>query len=78
MQKTLKPRNPLVALAKFRHAGTHAKPNRSLRRRDKQALAKAMKANAVKDWAASCHKRICFQIAFAMASLCSAPINASS
>ena len=78
MQKKLKPRNPLVALAKFRQAGTHAKPNKALRRQDKQALAKAMKANAVKDWAASCHKRICFQIAFAMASLRSAPINASS
>lgn len=39
----LKPRNPFVALAKFRNAGQHAKPTKSLRRQEKQVLAKTVK-----------------------------------
>ena len=71
MQKKFKPRNPMVALAKFRQAGTHAKPKKALRRQDKQALAKA-----VKDSAVSCHKRICSQMAFAMAPLFGSQVSA--
>jgi hypothetical protein len=41
MKSKGKPRNPFVALAKFRKAGSHAKPVKSLRRQEKQALAKA-------------------------------------
>jgi hypothetical protein len=36
-------RNPFVALAKFRKAGSHTKPVKSLRRHEKQALAKTAK-----------------------------------
>ena len=38
MKSKGKPRNPFVALAKFRKAGSHAKPVKSLRRHEKQAL----------------------------------------
>jgi hypothetical protein len=40
MKPKIKPRNPFVALAKFRKAGVHTKPAKSLRRHEKQALAK--------------------------------------
>ena len=43
MKKNLAPRNPFVALAKFRKAGSHTKPTKSLRRQDKQALGKTAK-----------------------------------
>lgn len=43
MKKELTPRNPFVAFAKFRKAGFHIKPTKSLRRRDKQVLAKSVK-----------------------------------
>jgi hypothetical protein len=37
------PRNPYVALAKFRQAGAHTKPTKSVRRQDKQSLAQAVR-----------------------------------
>ena len=40
MKPKIKPRNPFVALAKFRKAGSHEKPTKSLRRQEKQTLAK--------------------------------------
>ncbi len=43
MKTKIKPRNPFVALAKFRKAGSHEKPAKSLRRQEKQSLAKAVK-----------------------------------
>lgn len=43
MKLKIKPRNPFVALAKFRKAGSHEKPTKSLHRQDKQALAKNAK-----------------------------------
>jgi hypothetical protein len=43
MKSRIKPRNPFVALAKFRKAGPHEKPAKSLRRHDKQALVKTTK-----------------------------------
>lgn len=43
MKLKIKPRNPFVVLAKFRKAGSHEKPTKSLRRQDKQALAKNAK-----------------------------------
>ena len=43
MNKKLKPRNPFVALAKFRKAGFHDKPAKSMRRQEKQILAKTIK-----------------------------------
>ena len=55
------PRNPLVALAKFRKAGSHTKPVKSLRRHEKQALAKAAKQSP-EAW----QKRISSEYAFAM------------
>jgi len=36
--KTLKPRNPLVALARFRRAGSHRPGSRPLRRDEQRAL----------------------------------------
>ena len=39
MKPTIKPRNPFVAPAKFRKAGTHEKPFKARRRDDKVALA---------------------------------------
>lgn len=47
------PRNPFVALAKFRKAGSHTKPVKSLRRHEKQALAKTTK-HSPESW----HKHI--------------------
>lgn len=43
MKPKIKPRNPFVALAKFRKAGPHEKPAKSLRRQARQSLAKAVK-----------------------------------
>ncbi|MDP1524514.1 MAG: hypothetical protein Q8M20_01765 [Rhodocyclaceae bacterium] len=43
MKPKIKPRNPFVALAKFRKAGSHEKPAKSLRRKEKQTLAKTAK-----------------------------------
>lgn len=43
MKPKIKPRNPFVAPAQFRKAGAHEKPAKALRRREKQALAKAVK-----------------------------------
>ncbi|MBM3364807.1 MAG: hypothetical protein FJY48_03735 [Betaproteobacteria bacterium] len=55
------PRNPYVALAKFRKAGSHTKPAKSLRRHEKQALAKAAKQSP-ESW----HKRNSTENACAM------------
>lgn len=55
------PRNPYVALAKFRKAGSHTKPAKFLRRHEKQALAKTVKRSP-DSW----HKRISPENAFAM------------
>ncbi len=57
------PRNPFVALAKFRRAGFHIKPIKSSRRQEKQALAKIAKQLPV-----SWHKRISLEFAAAMTS----------
>jgi hypothetical protein len=57
------PRNPYVALAKFRKAGSHTKPAKSLRRHEKQALAKTAKQSP-DSW----HKRISTENAFAIIS----------
>ena len=43
MKPKIKPRNPFVAHAKFRKAGSHEKPAKSLRRHEKQTLAKTAK-----------------------------------
>jgi len=43
MKPKIKPRNPFVALAKFRKAGTHEKSAKSLRQQARQSLAKAVK-----------------------------------
>lgn len=43
MKPKIKPRNPFVALAKFRKAGAHEKPEKALRRKEKQTLAKTAK-----------------------------------
>ncbi len=55
------PRNPFVAAAKFRKAGSHTKPVKSLRRHEKQALAKVAKQSP-ESW----HKRISTENACAM------------
>jgi hypothetical protein len=57
------PRNPFVAVAKFRKAGSHTKPVKSLRRHEKQALAKAAKQSP-ESW----HKRISSEYVFALIS----------
>lgn len=62
MKPKVKPRNPLVALAKFRKAGAHTKPVKSLRRHEKQALAKVVKQSTE-----SCHNRIAHQFGSVMA-----------
>lgn len=62
MKPKIRPRNPFVALAKFRKAGAHAKPTKSLRRHEKQALAKAAKSSP-ESW----HNRIAHQLGSAMA-----------
>jgi len=64
MNKKLKPRNPFVVLAKFRKAGFHDKPAKSLRRQEKQAL-----ANTTKHSTESWHKCISLKSASAMASV---------
>jgi hypothetical protein len=46
MKPKIKPRNPFVALAKFRKAGSHEKPAKSLRRKEKQTLAKTAKQSS--------------------------------
>lgn len=63
MKPKIKPRNPFVVLAKFRKAGSHEKPAKSLRRQEKQSLAKAVK-QAPESW----HKRISIECASAMTS----------
>ena len=72
MKSKDKPRNPLVALAKFRKAGSHAKPLKSLRRQQKQALTKAAKQSP-ESW----HKRISNENAFAMISAGLIPVVSS-
>ena len=57
------PRNPFVALAKFRRAGFHTKPIKSSLRQEKQALAKIANELPV-----SWHKRISLEFAAAMTS----------
>ncbi len=57
------PRNPFVVLAKFRKAGSHTKPVKSLRRQEKQALTKATKQSP-ESW----RKRISTENTFAMIS----------
>lgn len=59
----IKPRNPFVALAKFRLAGTHEKPSKSLRRQEKQGLAKVARQTP-ESW----HDRISSPYGSAMAS----------
>ena len=63
MKPKIKPRNPFVALAKFRKAGFHEKPGKSLRRQEKQTLAKTAK-QAPESW----HNRIAGGCGSAMAS----------
>lgn len=63
MKPSIKPRNPFVAAAKFRKAGTHEKPVKSLRRQAKQALAKTAKQSP-ESW----QERISGQCAAATAS----------
>ena len=61
MKPKIKPRNPFVELAKFRKAGAHTKPVKSLRRHEKQALAKEAKQSPE-----SCHNRIAHQFGSVM------------
>jgi len=61
MKPKIKPRNPFVALAKFRKARAHTKPAKSLRRHEKQALAKAAKQSPE-----SFHNRIAQQFGSVM------------
>lgn len=44
-----KPRNPLVALAKFRLAGHHGKTEKAKRQAENNALKQAMKRRVFKD-----------------------------
>lgn len=62
MKSKIKPRNPFVVLAKFRKVGPHEKPAKSLRRQDKQALAKTAKQSP-ESW----HKCISSECTSAMA-----------
>jgi hypothetical protein len=62
MKPKIKPRNPFVVLAKFRKAGTHSKPAKSLRRQEKQVLAKEAKQSFE-----SCHNRVARQFGSVMA-----------
>ncbi len=64
MKPKIKPRNPFVALAKFRKAGSHEKPPKSLRRHEKQTLAKTAK-QLPESW----HKCISPECSSAMASV---------
>lgn len=61
MKPRIKPRNPFVAPAKFRKAGSHEKPTKSLRRQARQALAKAAR-QLPESW----HERISSKCAAAM------------
>jgi hypothetical protein len=61
MKPKIKPRNPFVALAKFRKAGTHERPAKALRRQAKQSLVKT-----VKELPESWHKGITIQCLSAM------------
>lgn len=63
MKKKLKPRNPFTVLARFRKAGTHGKPAKSMRRQEKQILAKTVKQSS-EPW----HKRYLAESAAVMAS----------
>ena len=72
MKSKGKPRNPFVALAKFRKAGSHAKPLKSLRWQEKQALTKAAK-QPPESW----HKRISTESAFAIISPSLIPVVSS-
>ncbi len=63
MKPKIKPRNPFVALAKFRKAGTHEKPAKSLRRQARQSLAKTVKESP-ESW----HKGIATQCPYAITS----------
>lgn len=57
MKPKLKPRNPLVAAAKFRRAGVHEKTTKARRQQDNQALRQAVKQG--KDvFSQPCQKRI--------------------
>ena len=47
--KQQKPRNPLVALAKFRLAGHHGKTEKAKRQAENNALKQAMKRLGFKD-----------------------------
>ena len=64
------PRNPFVVLAKFRKAGSHTKPVKSLRRHEKQALAKTAKQSP-ESW----HKHISSENAFVMISASLIPMQ---
>ncbi len=61
MKPKIKPRNPFVAFAKFRKAGAHMKPAKSLRRHENQALAKVAKQSPE-----SCHNRFAQQFGSVM------------
>ncbi|MEW6292644.1 MAG: hypothetical protein AB1544_04990 [Pseudomonadota bacterium] len=61
MKPRIKPRNPYVAPARFRKAGSHEKPAKSLRRQAKQALAKATRQSP-ESW----HERISSKCAAVM------------
>jgi hypothetical protein len=63
MKPKIKPRNPYVAIAKFRKAGPHRKPVKAQRRLDHLALCKVVK-HLPKHW----HKRISIESASANAS----------
>ncbi len=63
MKPGIKPRNPFVVPAKFRKAGSHDKPAKALRRKEKQTLAKTAK-QAPESW----HDRISCGCGSAMAS----------
>lgn len=72
MKPKIKPRNPFVALAKFRKAGSHEKTEKSLRRHEKQVLAKTAKQSP-ESW----QKGISIECSSAMASVkrvCSAGV----
>jgi hypothetical protein len=62
MKPKIKPRNPFVAVAKFRKAGAHEKTAKALRRHEKQNLAKTSK-QPPESW----HKCISPECASAMA-----------
>lgn len=63
MKPRIKPRNPFVVLAKFRKAGSHEKPAKSIRRQENQSLAKAARQSP-ESW----HQRISIKFASVMTS----------